>query len=69
MEELLNVLDGYCETLVISFYLPIATVKAVVLLDYIIELEQDPNLPLIASCEQLEIICSLKECLKQNCLI
>lgn len=69
MEELLNVLDGYFGTLVKTGYLPIETVKAVVLLDYIIELEQDPNLPLIASCEQLEIICSLKECLKQNCLI
>lgn len=69
MEELLNVLDGYFSTLVKTGYISIETTIGIVLMDFINELEEDQELLLIATCEQLDKICELKECLKQNCLL
>ena len=69
MEELLNVLDSYFGTLVKTGYIPIETTIGVVLTDFINELNEDQELLLIATCEQLDKICGLKECLKQNCLL
>ena len=69
MEELLNVLDDYFGTLTKTGYLPIETVTGIVLMDFLNELKEDQELPLIATCEQLDKICELKECLKQNCLL
>ena len=70
MEELLNVLDGYFGTLVKSGYIPISVVEDIVLMDFLNELKQDQEVPLIATCEQLDIMCKLQECVKQNnCLL
>lgn len=69
MEELFNVLDGYFGTLVKTGYIPIETTIGIVLMDFINELNEDQELPLIATCEQLDKICELKEYLKQNCLL
>ena len=69
MEELFNVLDGYFGTLVKTGYIPIETTIGIVLMDFINELNEDQELLLIATCEQLDKICELKECLKQNCLL
>lgn len=70
MEELLNVLDGYFSTLVKTGYIPIETTIGIVLMDFVNELNEDQELPLIATCEQLDKICKLKECVKTNsCLI
>ena len=66
MEELLNVLDGYFGTLVKTGYIPIETTIGIVLMDFINELNEDQELPLIATCEQLDKICELKECLKHG---
>lgn len=70
MEELYNILEGYFSTLVKTGYIPHKTVESILLLDFLNELEADQELPLIATCEQLETICKLKECIKQNnCLV
>lgn len=69
MEELLNVLDDYFGTLVKTGYIPIETTIGIVLMDFINELNEDQELLLIATCEQLDKICELKEYLKQNCLL
>ena len=69
MEELLNVLDGYFGTLTKTGYLPIETTIGIILIDFFRELKEDQEVPLIATCEQLDKICELKECLKQNCLL
>lgn len=69
MEELFNVLDGYFGTLVKTGYIPIETTIGIILIDFINELNEDQELHLIATCEQLDKVCELKEYLKQNCLL
>lgn len=70
MEELLNVLDGYFGTIIKTGYLPTETVVSILLMDFLNELRMDQELPLIATCEQLNTMCELQKCVKQNnCLI
>ena len=70
MEELYNVLEKYFGALVKTGYIPIKIVENIIILDFLNELEIDQELPLIATCEQLDKICKLRECVKQNnCLI
>lgn len=70
MEELLNVLDGYFGTLAKTGYLPIHMVENIILMDFINELRMDQELPLVATCEQLNTLCELQKCIKENnCLL
>ena len=63
MEELLNVLDGYFGTIIKTGYLPTKTVVSILLMDFLNELKRDQELPLIATCEQLNIMCELQKCI------
>lgn len=70
MDKILNILDKYFTTLAKTGYIPTKIEESLILIDFLNKLQQDQEVPLIATCEQLGIICELKEYVKlNNCLI
>lgn len=70
MVELLQALDNYYEVIKKTGYIPLNTIKKLIVLSFIDDLICDPEYSILASCEQKQFINKLYECLiNNNCLL